>query len=75
MKSDHSNDLQEHGISEDRPSPKANIKHVPENDGKIKKYEKLTKSELMEQAKNLGIEGRNMMDKHQIIKTLRKRNS
>jgi hypothetical protein len=39
--------------------------------GKSSKYEDKTKSELMDQARNVGIEGRSKMDKGELIDALR----
>lgn len=49
----------------------ANSENASEKGGKHKKYEKWTKKELYDKARNVGVEGRSDMDKEDLIEALR----
>uniref|UniRef100_UPI0040484F25 Rho termination factor n=1 Tax=Mariniflexile sp. TaxID=1979402 RepID=UPI0040484F25 len=49
----------------------ANTPNAGKKGGKAKPYEKWTKSELYEQAKNVGIKGRSKIDKAALMHALR----
>ncbi len=63
--------LRDKGYSKEKSARIANTPNSGEKGGKSEKYEKWNKSELYEQAKKVGIEGRSKMDKGQLIHALR----
>jgi len=63
--------LRDKGYSEEKAARIANTPDSGKKGGKSEKYEKWTKEELYEQAKNVGIEGRSKMDKEELIYALR----
>ncbi|MGE5943128.1 MAG: Rho termination factor N-terminal domain-containing protein [Flavobacteriales bacterium] len=63
--------LREKGYSKQKAARIANTPNAGEKGGKAKPYEKWTKAELYNQAKNVGIEGRSKMDKAELIYALR----
>ncbi|QLG44947.1 DUF7218 family protein [Costertonia aggregata] len=64
--------LREEGYSKEKAARIANTNNASKKGGKASKYEERTKSELYEQAKKIGIEGRSKMDKEDLIRALRK---
>ncbi|WP_445735823.1 DUF7218 family protein [Mariniflexile sp.] len=63
--------LREKGYSKEKAARIANTPNAGKKGGKAKPYEKWTKSELYEQAKNVGIKGRSKMDKAALMHALR----
>jgi len=63
--------LREKGYSKEKSARIANTPNSGKKGGKAKKYEKWTKQELYEQAKNIGIHGRSKMNKGELIHALR----
>tara|TARA_R100000935_G_C2829369_1_gene164137 strand:+ start:76 stop:321 length:246 start_codon:yes stop_codon:yes gene_type:complete len=63
--------LIEKGYSKQKSARIANTPDAGEKGGKAKDYEERTKSNLYQQAKNIGIPGRSKMDKSQLINALR----
>jgi hypothetical protein len=63
--------LRDKGYSKEKAARIANTPDSGKKGGKAEKYEKWTKDELYEQAKNVGIEGRSKMDKKELIHALR----
>jgi len=64
--------LREEGNSKEKAARIANTENAGKKGGKASVYEERTKSELYEQAKKTGIEGRSKMDKKELIEALRK---
>lgn len=67
-------ELRDHGMSKEKAARIANTKNASKKGGEASAYEDRTKKELMEEAKKIGIEGRSIMDKRQLIKALRRSN-
>lgn len=63
-------ELRDQGMSKEKAARIANS-DSSEKGGKHKKYEKWTKDELYEKAKEVGIEDRSKMNKKELIKALR----
>lgn len=63
--------LRDKGYSKEKSARIANTPNAGKKGGTAKPYEQWTKSELYDQAKNVGIEGRSKMDKNSLIKALR----
>lgn len=63
--------LRDKGMSKEKAARIANSENASNKGGKHKKYEKWTKEELYDKAKEVGIEGRSDMDKEELIKALR----
>lgn len=68
--------LREKGASKEKAARIANASADPERDpqkkgGKAPPYEKWTRDELYERAKEIGIEGRSKMTKQELIEALR----
>lgn len=63
--------LRDKGESKEKAARIANTTDSGKKGGKAGKYEDRTKEELMEKAKEVGIEGRSKMDKDELIKALR----
>lgn len=66
--------LRDDGMSKEKAARIANTKNAGKKGGEAEPYEDRTKKELMEEAKNIGIEGRSTMDKSELIKALRSSN-
>lgn len=65
-------ELRDQGMSKEKAARIANSgKEASKKGGKSKKYEKRTKQELYEKAKEVGIEGRSKMSKEELIEALR----
>lgn len=64
-------ELRDQGMSKEKAARIANSENASEKGGKHKKYEKWTKEELYDKAREVGIEGRSDMDKEELIKALR----
>ena len=63
--------LRDKGYSKEKSARIANTPDAGKKGGKAKPYEKWTKQELYEQAKNVGISGRSNMNKQKLIRALR----
>lgn len=63
--------LREKGYSKEKSARIANTPNAGKKGGKAKPYEEWTKTELYEQAKYVGIEGRSKMKKKELIHALR----
>ncbi|WP_020527573.1 DUF7218 family protein [Flexithrix dorotheae] len=63
--------LRDKGYSKQKAARIANTPDSGKKGGKSEKYENRTKSELYDQAKKVGIEGRSKMDKEELIEALR----
>ncbi len=63
--------LREKGYSKQKSARIANTENSGKKGGKAKPYEEWTKTELYEQAKNVGIERRSKMKKKELIHALR----
>jgi len=63
--------LREKGYSKQKAARIANTPNAGKKGGEAKSYEKWTKAELYNQAKNVGIEGRSKMGKRELIHALR----
>ncbi len=61
-------------MGKEKTARTALTKNANKEAGYATKYEDRNKKELMEEAKTMGIEGRSIMDKYQLIKALRKAN-
>ncbi len=68
---DQYEELRKKGYSKEKAARIANTKNSGKKGGKSKKYEKWTKEELYDKAKEVGIEGRSKMDKQELIHALR----
>lgn len=66
--------LRDKGMSKTKAARIANTPDSGKKGGKAEKYEERTKDELMEKAREVGIEGRSKMNKEKLIKALRKGN-
>ncbi|TQD39407.1 DUF7218 family protein [Haloflavibacter putidus] len=64
-------ELRDKGMSKEKAARIANQSNSGKKGGKAEKYEKRTKKELNQKAKEIGIEGYSKMDKHELIKELR----
>lgn len=67
-------DLSKDGMGKEKEARIARTKNANKKGGEGSKYDDRSKKELMEEAKKVGIEGRSIMDKYQLIKALRKAN-
>ena len=65
--------LKDKGMSKEKAARISNTQDSGKKGGKSSKYEDKTKSELYEQAKKIGIEGRSSMSKKELIGALRDR--
>jgi hypothetical protein len=65
--------LREEGASKEKAARIANTDRsaAGKRGGKTSEYEELTKGELQERARDIGIEGRSEMDKDELIDALR----
>ncbi len=63
--------LKDQGVNKEKAARIANSENASEKGGKHKKYEKWTKKELYDKARNVGVEGRSDMDKEDLIEALR----
>ncbi|MGY0392855.1 DUF7218 family protein [Bizionia sp. KMM 8389] len=63
--------LRDKGYSKEKSARIANSPNSGTKGGHAKPYEEWTKAELYEQAQNVDIEGRSMMDKSELINALR----
>ncbi|MEH6765528.1 DUF7218 family protein [Aequorivita antarctica] len=63
--------LREKGYSKEKSARIANTPNAGKKGGKAKPYEEWTKTELYEQAKHVGIDGRSKMKKKELIHALR----
>ncbi|HEU4974863.1 MAG TPA: Rho termination factor [Baekduia sp.] len=67
--------LRDEGASKEKAARIANARagggHPSEQGGKASKYEDRTKDELLDEARDIGIEGRSKMDKDELIDALR----
>ncbi|MFW5687862.1 MAG: DUF7218 family protein [Bacteroidota bacterium] len=65
--------LIEKGMSKEKAARIANTPDSGKKGGKSSKYEERTKEELMDKAREIGIEGRSKMSKQELIDALRNR--
>ncbi len=63
--------LRDKGYSKEKSARIANSDNAERKGGKAEKYEERTKSDLYEQAKKVGIEGRSKMTKAELANALR----
>ncbi|MCX7550073.1 Rho termination factor N-terminal domain-containing protein [Xanthomarina sp. F2636L] len=63
--------LKDKGYSKEKAARISNTPDAGKKGGKAKPYEERTRSDLYEQAKNVGIKGRSKMDKSELIIALR----
>ncbi|WP_209404122.1 Rho termination factor N-terminal domain-containing protein [Pseudozobellia sp. WGM2] len=63
--------LREKGYSQEKSARIANTENSGKKGGKAKPYEKRSKDELYQQAKDIGIPGRSKMNKEELISALR----
>lgn len=63
--------LRDKGYSKQKAARIANSPNSGKKGGKAKPYEKWTRTELYEQAKNVDLKGRSKMDKAELIYSLR----
>ncbi len=63
--------LREKGYSKQKAARIANSPNAGKKGGMAKPYEKWTRTELYDQAKNVGIKGRSKMNKAELIHSLR----
>ncbi len=63
--------LREQGASKEKAARIANAPNAGKKGGKASKYEDRTKEELVEKAREIGIEGYSKMNKNQLIDALR----
>lgn len=63
--------LRDEGMSKEKAARIANTKNSGEKGGHAKDYEDRTKEELMDKARQVGIEGRSSMSKDELINALR----
>lgn len=68
---DQYEELRDQGMSKEKAARIANSDNASDKGGKHKKYEKWTKEELYDKARDVGIEGRSDMDKGELIEALR----
>lgn len=64
-------ELRDQGMSKEKAARIANTENAGKKGGKHKKYEKWTKEELYDKAREVGIEGRSDMEKEELIEALR----
>ena len=63
--------LRKDGMSQEKAARIANTPNAGKKGGRAEKYEESTKKELMDKARQVGIEGRSKMDKQDLIRALR----
>ena len=63
--------LRDEGMSKEKAARIANTENPGKKGGKASPYEERTKEELVERAKDIGIEGYSTMNKKELIKSLR----
>ncbi len=63
--------LRKDGMSQEKAARIANTPNAGKKGGRAEKYEERTKKELMDKARQVGIEGRSKMDKQDLIRALR----
>jgi hypothetical protein len=63
--------LKEKGYSKQKAARIANTENAGSKGGHSKSYEEWTKKELLDKARQVGIEGRSKMSKHDLIQALR----
>ena len=63
--------LRDEGMSKEKAARIANTENPGKKGGKASPYEERTKEELVERAKDIGIEGYSTMNKDELIKSLR----
>lgn len=64
-------ELRDKGMSKSKAARIANTEDSGKKGGKAKKYEKRSKKDLLQEAKKIGIKGRNEMSKDELIKAMR----
>jgi len=64
-------ELRKDGMSKEKAARIANTPNSGKKGGKAEKYEKRTKDELYQKAKEVGIDGRSDMSKEELINALR----
>ena len=63
--------LRDEGYSKEKAARIANTPNSGKKGGKAKDYEDRTKKELLDKAREIGIEGRSKMDKNELMDALR----
>ncbi|WGK63906.1 DUF7218 family protein [Croceiramulus getboli] len=63
--------LREEGMSKEKAARIANTENAGKKGGKAEPYEERTKEELVEQAKEIGIDNYSTMNKEELIEALR----
>lgn len=64
-------ELRNKGMSKEKAARIANDSNSGEKGGKAEKYENRTKKDLLEKAREIGIDGRSEMNKDELINALR----
>ena len=64
-------ELRDKGMSKEKAARIANDSNSGEKGGKAEKYENRTKKDLLEKAREIGIDGRSEMNKDELINALR----
>ncbi len=63
--------LRDHGMSKEKAARIANTPNASRRGGKAPSYEDMTKDEVYQRARKVGVEGRSKMSKKELIHALR----